>query len=82
MPDYKRSGGPLLFGQGQKLRSKLPHHGTVERHRVCNHDTVQHGEQQKRVLKMLSTRFSFFNKQTSPLHGGFGFRRSIPFGVH
>ena len=57
----ERSGRSLLLGERQELPRKLAHHVAVERYVVRQPDTVEDREQQQRVLRSLSERFSLFD---------------------
>ena len=72
----------MLLGERQELRRKLAHHVAVERHIVRDPEAVEDREQQQRVFRRFSERFSLFDQQTRPLRSRLGFRRSIPFDVH
>src|SRR5215472_5202538 len=81
MPCNERPCRPLLLGECQELRRKLAHYVAVERHVVRDPKAEEDREQQKLVCGWLSGRFSLFDQQTCPLHGGLSFRRSISFDM-
>ena len=79
-----RSGtvASLLLGERQELRRKLAHHVAVECHIVRDPETVEHREQQQRVFRRFSQRFSLFDQKTRLLSTPLWFRRRISFDMH
>jgi hypothetical protein len=78
MPHHEWDRSSLFLGKRHELRRKLAHHLAVERHVVRDPEAVEDSEQQKRIFRALSERFSLFDQQTCPLLSRLGFRRRIP----
>src|SRR5215471_3509662 len=77
MPDHERRRRRLLLRERQELDGKLTHHVAVERHQFLDPEEVENGEQQERVFRSFSERFSLFDQQACPLHSRSGFRRRV-----
>src|SRR5215468_5575404 len=77
MPHHEGPRRFLLICEGQELDSKLTHHVALERYKVRDPKAVKNREQQQRIFRWLSERFSLFDQQTCPLHGRPGFRRRV-----
>ena len=79
--DHERHRRPLLLGERQELSRKLAHHVAVERDKVRDPEAVEDREQQQRVFRRLSERFSLFDQQRARSSSRPGFRRRIAFDV-
>src|SRR5262249_8878995 len=77
MPDHERRSCTLLIRQSQKLHGKLAHHVAVEGDKVRDPMAVKNREQQQWIFRRLSERFSLFEEETRPVHGGSGFWRRV-----
>jgi hypothetical protein len=75
MPNHERDRRPLLLGEGEELRGKIARDVAFERHGVRDPEAVEDGEQQQRVFRALSERFSSFDQKMCSLRSGLGFRR-------
>ena len=82
MPDHEWDCRPFFLGEGQELPRELAQHVAVERHIVCDPKAVEHREQQRRVFRRLSERFSLFDEQTCALRSHLSFLCSITFDMH
>src|SRR6185437_17124868 len=80
----KHLGGfvTLLLGQFEELRRRSGNDACIEAVEICNEDTVEHGKQQKRILRSFTARFRLFNQRSRAKRGRSGFFGTIAPEVH
>ncbi len=70
---------PCFSASARNCAARLAHHVAVERHIARDPKAIEDREQQQRIFRRLSQRFSLFDQQTCALRSRLGFRRSIAF---
>jgi hypothetical protein len=74
MPDHERDCRTLLLGERQKVSRQIANDVGIERHIVCQPETIEGREQQQRDFGGLSERFGLFDQEACPLRSRSGFR--------
>src|SRR6516225_7354309 len=82
MPDHEWYDLPLLLCESYKLRRKLAHHLSVERHIACCPDAIEDREQQQWIFGRFSERFRSLDELTRLFNCRLGLGRRITFDVH
>ena len=80
MPDHERYVRPLLLRECQKLRRIVVQNIAIECYQIFYRETVEDREQQQRVFRNFSKRFSLVDQQTRSLRSRLSFRCCVPFG--
>src|SRR5580698_11008673 len=81
MSNHEWGCRPLLLRQCEKLRCEIANDVAIEGHKVRYPEGVKNGEQQQRVFRRLSQRFSLLDQQTRLLRSRLGFGSGIAFDM-
>jgi hypothetical protein len=82
MPNHEGDRPPMLLCERQELRRESANGIAIECHVVRYPEGVANLEQQQRIFRRLSQRFSLLDQQTRLLRSRPSFRRGIALGVH
>jgi hypothetical protein len=81
MPNHERDYRPLLLRERQELRREIANDIAIECQTVRGPEAVEDREQQQRIFRRLSERFSLLDQQTCLLRSRLGFGSGIAFDM-